>query len=419
MLESHFPRSGVSGRFSDRRLEGAVEKFVETLVSEGYAHTTIRRYLWALEHFGRWLTAQRIELSEACASTVERCIADLKDSTNRSRPRVQFHDTRPALRAFGAFLRNTGVVEAREANLPLSPAEEFCVSFDTYLQRLAGLAVGTRKIYLRYARAFFVDLFGDSAPSWRTVVAADVSAFVTNQAAQLRRSSCRSPVKATRAVLRFLVHEGLVPKGIEDAVPTVRQWKHAALPRHISAKEVEKVLSGCEDGSSVGIRDRAILLLLARLGLRAQEVRLLRLDDLDWASGSLLIRAEKSLLQRVLPLPHDAGEAIAEYLKNHRPKSSSRVVFLTSVPPFRPLTSTSTISAMVSRRLKRAHVSLDRFGAHTFRHTVATQMVRQGATFKEVADVLGHARLETTMIYAKLDAETLAGVALPWQGGGR
>ena len=419
MLDSLFPRSGMSERFSDPRLRGTVEKFVEALVAEGYAHSTIRRYLWALEHFGRWLNTQKIELAQAGTSTFERFISVLKGSTKRSRPRVQLHDVGSALRTFGTFLRDTGVVGTREAHDPLSPAAEFCAVFDAHLQRVAGLAAGTRTTYLRYARALFLDFFGDSTPNWSAVVADDVSAFVTRQAAQLKPSSCRSPVTATRAILRFLVHEGLVRKGIENAVPTVRQWKHAALPRHISAEEVEKVLSECEDGSSVGIRDRAILLLLARLGLRAQEVRLLRLDDLDWASGSMLIRAEKSLLQRVLPLPHDVGEAIAEYLKDHRPKSPSRFVFLVSVPPFRALRTSATISAMVSRRLKRAHISLCRFGAHTFRHTVATQMVRQGATFKEVADVLGHARLETTMIYAKLDAETLAGVALPWQGGVR
>lgn len=419
MLDSLFPRSGMSERFSDCRLREVVEEFVEALVAEGYAHSTIRRYLWALEHLGRLLSAQEIELAGVDASTFEKCISALKDSTKRSRPRVQLHDATSAFRTFGVFLRKTGVVKSREAEAPMSAVEELCATFDAYLQRVVGLAVGTRKIYLRYALSLFVDLFGDSTPNWSAVVADDISAFVTKQAAHLRPSSCRSPVTATRAILRFLVHEGLARKGIENAVPTVRQWKHASLPRHISAEEVEKVVSGCEDGSSIGVRDRAILLLLARLGLRAQEVRLLELDDLDWANGCLLLRTEKSRRQRILPLPHDAGEATAEYLRDHRPNSSSRVVFLTSVPPFRPLKSSSTISAMVSRRLKHADVSLDKFGAHTFRHTAATQMVRQGATFKEVADVLGHARLETTAIYAKLDAETLAGVALPWQGGGK
>jgi len=287
--------------------------------------------------------------------------------------------------------------------------------FDEYLDRVSGVSVGTRQIYLLYARSFLQMRFGGAEPDWSALRAEDVADFVRAKAATVKTSL---PVTAVRALLRFLATTGAVRPGLDGAVPAVRHWKHASLPRHLTAEETEDVLGRCDEATSLGRRDRAILLLLVRLGLRAGEVAALTLDDLDWRHGHLLVRGTKSRRERKLPLPDDAGRAIVAYLRCGRPHQSHRAVFLQARPPFEPLKA-SGVTDVAQRALAKAGLSMTRPGAHVLRHTAATHMVRRGATFKEVADVLGHASLQTTGIYAKLDLETLARVALPWPGGER
>jgi integrase len=179
------------------------------------------------------------------------------------------------------------------------------------------------------------------------------------------------------------------------------------------------MLAAANDGTSVGLRNHAILLLLARLGLRAQEVVQLQLEDIAWAEGRLVIRATKSHRVRQLPLAHDVGNALATYLQHGRPVSTSRAMFLHHRAPFGPFQSSSTIAKIVRLALQQAELHTRASGAHALRHTAASRMVRQGVSFKTVADILGHQSLQTTTIYAKLDLPGLAAVALPWPGGAR
>jgi site-specific recombinase XerD len=189
------------------------------------------------------------------------------------------------------------------------------------------------------------------------------------------------------------------------------------LPAALSPEELAKVLKAPCDRTAKGLRNRAILLLLARLGLRAGEVRRIGLDDVDWRQGNLLIRAGKNHHERILPLPEDVGEALIEYLRHGRPRYKGRTVFLTVDPPYRPLVSSAPISILAKQAVERSGVQTARPGAHVFRHTVATHMVCGGASFKSVSDVLGHRTLAVTGIYAKLDLASLAKIALPWPGG--
>ena len=185
----------------------------------------------------------------------------------------------------------------------------------------------------------------------------------------------------------------------------------------MTVAEVERVLATCTDGSPAALRNHAILLLLARLGVRAHEVAALCLEDINWYEGRVRIHPGKTHHERVLPLVQEVGEAVAAYLQHGRPPTPSRHLFLHCRAPFRPLTDATAISRMAARALRRAGITASaRLGAHTFRHTAASQMVNQGASFKDVADVLGHRSLQTTGIYAKLDVEALAAVALPWMG---
>ena len=190
----------------------------------------------------------------------------------------------------------------------------------------------------------------------------------------------------------------------------------ASLPRHLNKEQVSQVLAVCQETKPNELRNAAVLLLLARLGLRAGEVASLCLEDIHWAEGRLLIRAGKSHRERTLPLEEQIGQALVEYLQHRRPRALHRHVFLQCHAPYGPLTNVA-ISHIACRALQRAGIAVTHPGAHVFRHTVATEMVRGGASFPQVADVLGHESLQTTAIYAKLDLDSLSQLALPWPGG--
>jgi site-specific recombinase XerD len=296
-------------------------------------------------------------------------------------------------------------------------AEQILSEYAQYLDRTLGAALSTRRGYLYFARQFLTYAFKSMDPEWKAVRAELVAQFVQQEAAPRKGNGRKTPGYAMRAFLRYLVLRGFLPSGIDAAVPVIRVWAHTSLPGHLSIEEITRLLAACADGSAIGKRNYAILTLLARLGIRALEVARLQLDDIDWFHGSILIRAGKSHRDRLLPLPEDVGQALLDYLRGGRPRTPHRELFLEHNSPYRPIQTASAITHMVQRLLKRAGIERRSSGAHLFRHTAASQMINRGASFKEIADILGHRSLQTTAIYAKLDLEALSRVALPWPGG--
>jgi integrase/recombinase XerC len=199
--------------------------------------------------------------------------------------------------------------------------------------------------------------------------------------------------------LRFLVAEGAIPSSLHRAIPAIREWRHASLPQYISTEELEWVAEICHTPTAGSFRDRCIVLMMARLGMRAGEIRQLNLDDIDWIEGVIHVRASKSRRERTLPLLAEVGKVLSLYLRKERPQSVARSIFLTTVPPYRPLAWSATISRISKHILKKAGVEGPRLGAHRLRHTLATHMVRRGSPFKEIADILGHKSLRSTGIY--------------------
>jgi site-specific recombinase XerD len=253
--------------------------------------------------------------------------------------------------------------------------------------------------------------------NWDNLTAGQIADFVSGRAQKLSLVSRQNPATAIRSLLRFLTGEGLIRTGLDGAVPPIWRSKHATVPRHVSAEQLQNLLTLCPAEGPGAVRNRAMLLLSARLGLRPSEVLRLRLQDLDWATGSVLIRAGKTSRERLLPLPEDAGAALASYLREARPVSTERAVFLSCGPAHPPIRGNGFMAKLVNRLLRQAGIGAPCSGAYVLRHTLATTMVRNGASFKEVADILGHGSLTTTGIYAKLDLPSLAQVALPWPGG--
>jgi site-specific recombinase XerD len=297
--------------------------------------------------------------------------------------------------------------------------EEVLTDFDRHLEGQRGCTEGTRQHYRREARALLFRVFSDQPINWNSLTAVQIADFVGGRAQKLSLVSRQNPATAIRSLLRFLTSEGLIRTGLAGAVPPIWRSKHATVPRHVSAEELENILTLCSSEGPVAIRNRAMVLLSARLGLRPSEVLKLRLQDLDWTASSVLIRAGKTSRERVLPLPEDAGAALARYLHEARPVSTERAVFLRRKSPHLPLRGNGFMAKIVNRLLRQAGIGAPCSGAYVLRHTLATTMVCSGASFKEVADILGHGSLTTTGIYAKLDLPSLAKVALPWPGGAR
>jgi site-specific recombinase XerD len=214
--------------------------------------------------------------------------------------------------------------------------------------------------------------------------------------------------------LRFLIAEGKCAAGLDAAIPVVAHWRLSSLPRYLQAEEVERVIASCDLTSPVGKRDRAILLLLARLGLRASDIVQLHLGDIDW-EGAWMAVSGKSRREMQLPLTQEVGQAVVDYLQDGRPQSDSDAVFVRSRAPFRAFANHCAISVIVERAMRRAGVTCQSRGAaHVLRHSMATSMLRQGASLQDISAILRHRSIETTQIYAKIDVTALREIAQPW-----
>ena len=255
-------------------------------------------------------------------------------------------------------------------------------------------------------------------PDLALLRAPDVTGFVIRHAHRLSPARAGIMVTALRSFFRYLLHRGAIATDLAGCVPAVPNWSLSTLPRFLPAAAVEKLLKRCGRKTAVGRRNHAILLLLARLGLRAGEVIKLSLDDIDWDSGQITIHG-KGGRSAQLPLPADVGTAVAAYLRRDRPPSASRRVFLRHRAPLTGFANPSTLSSIVRRALQHAGVESVHMGAHVLRHSLATSLLRQGGSLDEIGEVLRHQSPNTTAIYAKVDVTALHTLALPWPGGGR
>jgi site-specific recombinase XerD len=215
-----------------------------------------------------------------------------------------------------------------------------------------------------------------------------------------------------RAFLRYLVAKGACRPGLDEAIPTVAIWRLAALPRYLPAADIDRMIDACDETTPVGLRDRAMLLLLARLGLRAGDLRAMRIGDVEWRQGSVRVFG-KGRVGVSLPLTQEVGDAVLRYVRLGRPPTPTDRLFVRMVAPWTPLAQ-SAVSAMVSRAMDRADIESQHRGAHVLRHSAATEMLRQGATLEQIGAVLRHQYLDTTAHYAKVDVQRLRAIALPW-----
>ncbi|MFQ5582710.1 MAG: site-specific integrase, partial [Mariprofundaceae bacterium] len=270
--------------------------------------------------------------------------------------------------------------------------------------------------YAPFIRSFLEARFGRGSVALSDLSAQDVVCFVQRRASQLIRKRAKLMTCALRSFLSYARYCGEVTQDLAAAVPVVANWSMPTIPRAISTDQVHQLLNSIDRSTAMGRRDYAILLLLARLGLRSSEVAFLELDDINWQAGILHVRA-KGGHHNPFPLSAEVGEAIAAYLKDGRPKSHNRRLFLRAKAPVRGFRGPSAVSCIVHHSLKRAGIDAPTSGAHQFRHGLATEMLRQGASLGEIGEILGHRHPQTTKIYTRVDLDALRTLALPWPGG--
>ncbi len=299
-----------------------------------------------------------------------------------------------------------------------TPAEHCAQVYGRYLLEVRALARPTIINYVPFIRSFLEDRFGSGRVTLSRLCASDVVRFVQRQAPRLHTKTAKLMTTALRSFLQYARYLGEVTLDLAAAVPIVANWSMTSIPRGISTEHVRQLLASIDRRTAVGRRDYAILLMLARLGLRAGEVVSLELGDIDWNLGQVNVRGKSGQRNR-LPLTTEVGKAIAAYLRRGRPDSTSRRVFLRARAPICAFRGTSGIGSMVRHSLERAGIQATTTGTHQFRHGLATEMLRQGASLSEIGELLGHRHPQTTKIYAKVDIKALRALALPWPGGVR
>jgi site-specific recombinase XerD len=377
--------------------------FTQWLSRQGYEPAVVRIHQRRMIHLSAWLRGQRTDLRVVGVGSVEAFLA-----TEHAAGRFVHWRSGgwvPLLR----YLREAGVLVTDPSLAPRSPVEELLDRFAAYLATERGLSARTIDRDKRAVEPFVAAML----PHLTCMTAAEVTAFVVQQAERNPRSVPHL-VSPLRSLLRFLHAEGITGvAGLTAAVPSVARWKLAGLPKAVPSSQVAALLSSCDLTTQVGQRDAAILTVLVRLGLRIGEVARLRLTDIDWRAGELVVTGKGPQSER-LPLPTDVGEAIVSYLLAARPCTDVREVFLCAYAPYRPM-SRGAVTNVVARAARRAGLGV--MHAHRLRHSAATEMLNAGASLQEIGQVLRHRDALTTSVYAKVDIAGLRAVARPWPAG--
>jgi integrase/recombinase XerD len=370
----------------------------------GYAPSSVGDIVAMMARLSRWMDERGVSAAGLTPLSLGEFLAARREDCRAES--VARRGLGPLVR----FLRECGAVPAA-AGGDGTWAEVLLAGYRDYLIGERGLAAESVRCYIVQGRKL---LAGLAEPLERSLERLDTAAVTSFVMAQARHPasvwSAKTLVTATRSLLRFLHVQGLIPAALADAVPAVAGWRLSALPRGLDRLQVEAVLAGPDTSTPAGLRDRAVLTVLARLGLRGAEAAALGLADVDWRAGEIIVRGKGSCVERV-PLPVDAGEALAAYLTGGRPACACPALFVTARAPYHPLTA-SAVRAIMGRACQKA--GLPRLGAHRLRHSVATDLLRAGAPLTEVGQLLRHRSQLSTTIYAKVDHTALRTLARPW-----
>jgi site-specific recombinase XerD len=406
MLEDYFTLGAVKARHRAGPFGTHVDGLTEDLSTDGYARESVRSAIVAVRGFGRWMERRDLRVKDVS----EKMIAEF----GRRRRSWIRRGRLAALHALLTRLRRLGIAPLR-LQPEGGPIERIEQDFATFLRSERALSTATVANYCPVARLFMVERFAAGSVDLERLCAVDIHEFILRHTRLCRPKRMQLTLTALRSFLRFLYLRGRIATPLADHIPAVACWRLSDPPKWLSADAIKQTLECCDRRSATGQRNYAILILLARLGLRAGEIVSMELDDIRWETGEISV-CGKGPQRKRFPLPDDVGRAVATYLKNGRPSCSSRRVFLRTRAPYRGLGNSSSLDAIVSRALSRAGIDSPNKGAHLFRHSLATNMLHNGATLTEIGQILHHKSPNTTAIYAKVDLSGLRALAQPWPG---
>jgi site-specific recombinase XerD len=398
-----------------RPLEGPlsayIPDFAKWVCDQGYSLYSRHRHVRLAAGFSHWLEQEGIDLSRIGYKPLNRYLR------SHARQLKVYRGDVAALKQFVVFLHRLGAIpEEMISRHPLSPVEQAVCEYESYLLNDRALATATATNYVPFIRLFLEGYFARGAVKLSRLCACDVIRFVQHHAKRMHLKRAKLLATALRSFLHYLRYRGEIELDLAAAVPIVANWSMTSIPRGIPPDLVRRLLASINRHTAMGRRDYAILLLLARMGLRAGEIAGLELEDIDWKSGTLRVR-RKGGQRSTLPLPTEVGAAIAAYLRHGRPqKNNCRCVFIRSRAPVRGFLGAVAITSVVRNNLARAGIKAPTKGAHQFRHGLATDMLRHGASLMEIGEILGHRSPETTRIYTKVDLNALRPLALAWPG---
>jgi site-specific recombinase XerD len=406
MLETYFAATKILGHLRSGPSGPYLDGFAAVLERQGYGADTAVRYLRAAAHVGHVVVRQGAIPSDIDLAVFSEHLRSCR--CPRAKGGRRNHHTIYGARLFRRYLVGIGV--CRPTAVVAAPAEpELVARFKAWLRKHRGASDPTIKLYARDA-AWLVTALGDDPAVWEP---ATIRSFFMDRASDCGHGTVEKLTTSLRAFLRYLAVDGRCRAGLADVVPGYAHWRLADMPRYLAAEQVRRLIAACDGDAGARRRDRAIVLLLARLGLRAGDVAQLRLADIEWQMGSLRV-CGKSRTEVRLPLPQDVGDAIAAYLECRPSACRSDRVFLRTIAPYRPFRQGDGISSVVKRIMKRAGIVTPIKGAHTLRHTAATEMLRHGVPLDKIGLVLRHRGIDTTAYYAKADIALLKQVAQPW-----
>jgi len=383
--------------------------YASELARTGYTPASVRLQMKVFADLSGWLSKQEMAAADLRSSDLGRFLRDRRASGHTRY--TSFRAVRPIL----DYLQRLEVVPSQIDDTVLGPIEVMLDRFQHYLTVERALVHTTAQLYLYMVRPFLRDHLSADGLSldMNNLSAADVVAFTVTRCPQQSRGAAKLTVTALRSFLGFLHLDGLIRGSLVFAVPSAAGRRLVGLPKGLNSDQVQRLFASCDGSTRRGCRDIAILTMLVRLGMRAGEVAQLRLDDIDWRAGEIVVRGKGSCVERV-PLPVDVGRVVATYLRRGRPASAQgRTIFVRIKAPHGRLTSTA-VSNVVADAAKQA--GLGRVHAHRLRHTAATQMLQAGASLPEIGQVLRHRRVLTTAIYAKVDTDALRTIARSWPG---
>ena len=408
MLESLFTRASAASRLRSTLLGPWLDSFADGLSALGYPSESCLSYVRLAADLGRWMTGQKVPVE---------ALDELVIGTYVARRKKQDDRRRVAALHFLEHLRAAGVVAARPVVPDTSPWTPFCGRHEEYLRKERGAAEGTIEGYVAVTREFLRERFGTGEVDLAAISASDIGGYLVRRSRSLSPKRVAYLATALRSFFRCLFVRGEIASDLSTAALTAQLRHLATVPRYLAPEDVEKLLETCDPGTRSGKRNRAMLLLMVRLGLRAGEVAALDLDDVRWRSGELVVRGKGNVVDR-LPLLPEVGKALALYAAEARPRIPSRRLFLRLCAPIKGLAGRGGVSTVVRDGLERAGLRPAVRGAHLLRHSLGTRMIRAGASMAEIGEVLRHHSPGTTEVYAKVDFEALRAIAQPWLGAG-